>query len=150
VDPDNRRPVDFEHLARWLAELPVQPPEDLTDPRGKLLLTARLLDLRRREPALFARGAYQPLTAEGAAQEHAVAYARIEGERACLLVGSRLPLTRERAGRGWADTRVMLPGGLARPWRDVLTGARVELDADGPSLSLERLLGKRPVVVLEG
>jgi (1->4)-alpha-D-glucan 1-alpha-D-glucosylmutase len=151
VDPDNRRPVDFDGLARLLAELPEQPPQDLTDARGKLLLTARLLELRRREPQLFARGAYQPLAAEGAASEHVVAYARVDGERACLVVGSRLPLTRERAGRGWGDTRLALPGALARPWRDVLTGAHLSLRGGGEAtVSLDELLGQRPVAVLEG
>ncbi|HEX6363395.1 MAG TPA: malto-oligosyltrehalose synthase [Albitalea sp.] len=152
VDPDNRRPVDFERLHAMLQALPAEPPADLADPRGKLLLTTRLLDLRRREPALFARGAYQPLAAEGPAHEHVVAYARVDGDRACVVVGSRLPLARERSGIDWPGTRLALPGGLARPWRDVVGGTSVALrvDSEGAWLALEEVLGRWPVAVLHG
>src|SRR5262249_26554458 len=61
VDPDNRRPVDYAALQQSLQALPDSAPANLADPRAKLHLTARLLDLRRRRPLLFERGAYQPL-----------------------------------------------------------------------------------------
>ena len=48
VDPDNRRPVDWEARRRALA-----------DPPPKLRLIRQLLDLRRRRPEAFA-GAYAP------------------------------------------------------------------------------------------
>ncbi|HEV7344476.1 MAG TPA: malto-oligosyltrehalose synthase [Devosia sp.] len=54
VDPDNRRPVDFATLARRLA-FPTSGRDD------KLVLTRSLLGLRRRLPAVFAEGSYEPL-----------------------------------------------------------------------------------------
>ena len=54
VDPDNRRPVDWELRRRLLADDPARDP--------KLWVTARLLDLRRRRPDAFARG-YMPVRA---------------------------------------------------------------------------------------
>ena len=54
VDPDNRRPVDWELRRRLLADDPALDP--------KLLVTSRLLDLRRRRPEAFAAG-YMPVDA---------------------------------------------------------------------------------------
>ena len=89
VDPDNRRPVDFDRrkwllaeiqavlasgpeewlkLARYLAENP-------RDDRLKLLVTWRALQFRRRAGDLFRLGRYEPLTAEGFAAEHVCAFA---------------------------------------------------------------------------
>ena len=60
VDPDNRRPVDWDRRRELLARL-----RDGAEPDGetrKLWLTRRLLDLRARRPAAFT-GAYEPLDA---------------------------------------------------------------------------------------
>ncbi|MEP6916049.1 MAG: malto-oligosyltrehalose synthase, partial [Acidobacteriota bacterium] len=91
VDPDNRRPVDFELRARlldqvdallatsgdertrtlsaWLAAWP--------DGRIKLLVTAAGLRLRRALPTVFVGGRYLPLTTEVTVPAGAVAFARI-------------------------------------------------------------------------
>ena len=106
VDPDNRRPVDWE--ARRSALDALQRGEDV-DP--KLLLIVRALALRARRPGAFS-GAYTPIDAG----EHVVAFARGEGEVLVVVpVGSP-------QGR-----RLALPGELAGAWRDVLTGALREL-----------------------
>ena len=55
VDPDNRRPVDWELRRRLLGSDPGPRPE-------KLFVTARLLDLRRRRPDAFSSG-YMPVRA---------------------------------------------------------------------------------------
>jgi (1->4)-alpha-D-glucan 1-alpha-D-glucosylmutase len=54
VDPDNRRPVDFAARAAALA-----------NPPAKLRLIVDLLALRRRHPALFAAGSYDPAHVSG-------------------------------------------------------------------------------------
>jgi (1->4)-alpha-D-glucan 1-alpha-D-glucosylmutase len=56
VDPDNRRPLDSSALAERL----VVPDPDRD---AKLILTQRLLQLRRRQPLLFAEGSYEPVDA---------------------------------------------------------------------------------------
>jgi (1->4)-alpha-D-glucan 1-alpha-D-glucosylmutase len=57
TDPDNRRAIDFDALAAGIADASALPsPED----REKLSLTRRLVGLRRREPALFLHGSYEP------------------------------------------------------------------------------------------
>ena len=138
VDPDNRRPVDFDRrrdlLARidggWLPEL---------DDSGaaKLLIVTRALRLRRDRPELFG-GSYESLPAQGPAADHLFAFARGGGH--LVAVATRLPATLQRAG-GWRGTT--LPTGPG-PWTDVLTGQPV------PSgwVAAEDLLQRYPVALL--
>ncbi|HJQ02421.1 MAG TPA: malto-oligosyltrehalose synthase [Jatrophihabitans sp.] len=113
VDPDNRRPVDFELRARLLAALRSgePPPVDGTG-AAKLWLTSQALTLRRDRPDLLTD--YQPLIATGPAAEHLVAFDR----GGLIALATRLPLTLHRAG-GWQDTELALPAGT---YRDLLTG----------------------------
>ena len=93
VDPDNRRPVDYERRANLLAELgdlvDAPNPEEVTDvlradrDRGKYYLTARLLRLRDDYRELL-RGEYQGLPLEGPASERFLAFA-IGGEAGRLI-----------------------------------------------------------------
>ncbi|MGJ5752598.1 (1-_4)-alpha-D-glucan 1-alpha-D-glucosylmutase [Streptomyces puniciscabiei] len=102
VDPDNRRPVPL-------------PPEV---PGEKDALTAAALRLRARRPGAFGPAAsYEPLTAEGPAAGHCVAFAR-SGE--VVTAVTRLSLRLAEAG-GWQETRLTLPPGQ---WTDALTGGR--------------------------
>ncbi|WP_242532455.1 malto-oligosyltrehalose synthase [Nocardioides sp. S5] len=125
VDPDNRRPVDFEHRAAVLAGTA----ED--DAATKLHVTCSALTLRRERPELFT--GYTPVGATGSAAGHAVAYDR----GGAIAVVTRLPVGLEAAG-GWGDTTLDLPPGT---WHDVLTG----LDTDG---RLADLLAVHPVALL--
>jgi malto-oligosyltrehalose synthase len=124
VDPDNRRPVDYDERRRALAAPNREP---------KMLVTSRTMQLRRRHPETFA-GRYEPLAAEGPAGDHLVAF-----RRGCdvVAVATRLPVGLRRAG-GWAGTHLSLPPG---EWRDVLTDRM----ADG---DLGELLGQLPVALL--
>ncbi len=112
VDPDNRRPVDFDALAARLAALPAGAAAFAvpTSPDAKLAVTARLLALRRRMPAVFAAGSYEPV----AAGPGVCAFRRRhpDGE---IFVAARLP---------WAEGDA-LPGPDPGPdgrWREALTG----------------------------
>jgi (1->4)-alpha-D-glucan 1-alpha-D-glucosylmutase len=127
VDPDNRRPVDYEALNQSLASLesldPAQLPTLMAAPqdgRAKLWITWRLLALRRERPALFRDGDYTALKVSGAHAAHVVAFTRrIEGTTLVVIAGrlfarllgeAILPPLGEAA---WADTAVMvdLPDG---------------------------------------
>ena len=116
VDPDNRRPVNYERRRRLLAALRADQDQMAGLDAEKLLVTSRALWLRRDHPEWFT-GGYTPLACEGPAAEHAVAFMR--GEHA-VTVATRLPAGLRRRG-GWADTVLPLP---EVHWRDVLTGAR--------------------------
>jgi malto-oligosyltrehalose synthase len=115
VDPDNRRPVDYQRRGRLLAALQAGQEAAGLDAE-RLLLTSRALRLRRDHADWFA-GGYTPLACEGPAADHAVAFLR--GDHAVTVV-TRLPAGLRRRG-GWADTVLPLP---ELHWRDVLTGVR--------------------------
>lgn len=145
VDPDNRRPVDYDLRQRLLEEARCA---DLAkawaggDELGitKLGVVERVLALRRRRPASFGgggRGAYRPIGAEGPAAEHAVAFGR--GAWVVCVV-ARWPLLLQRSG-GWRGTVLPLPKGR---WHDVVSGGVWE-----GRVSLAELLGALPVALLE-
>jgi (1->4)-alpha-D-glucan 1-alpha-D-glucosylmutase len=117
VDPDNRRPVDFELRRSMLSGLghacPGSPVDQEFLDAAKLLVTSRALLLRRDRPGWFA-GDYQPLTVSGAAAAHVVAFCR--GGQA-ITVATRLPARLRQSG-GWRDTELAVPAGR---WRDALT-----------------------------
>lgn len=140
VDPDNRRPVDYEMHRSLLAKLgPAGPAEALAaTPAGgpKLWLVHRLLSHRRDRPDAYgARSGYRPLGVAGPKAAHAVALWRTGGVVAIvprLVVG---------LGGDWAGTTVSLPEGT---WTDVLSGKRCE----GAAVALADLLAAFPVAVL--
>ena len=119
VDPDNRRPVDFEWRQAQLARLSGGAEPD--DGNRKLALTHRLLQLRVRRPEALGVGAgYTPLDAG----EACVAYRRGEDVLVVVAIG---PHAREGTLTGAAGT-----------WRDVMTGIELEL---GDSAALSEVLG---------
>ncbi|WP_330281926.1 malto-oligosyltrehalose synthase [Streptomyces sp. NBC_00588] len=123
VDPDNRRPVHF-------------PPDR---PGDKDALTAAALRLRARRPGAFGEAAtYAPLTAEGPAAAHCVAFAR---SAQVVTAVTRLSLRLTEAG-GWRDTLLPLPPGR---WSDVLSPGR---EFTGHA-RVEELFERLPVVLLE-
>jgi (1->4)-alpha-D-glucan 1-alpha-D-glucosylmutase len=136
VDPDNRRPVDYQRRRRLLAALAAGPDAAVGLDAEKLLVTSRALRLRRDHPDWFA-GRYVPLACEGPAAEHAVAFLR--GEYAVTVV-TRLPAGLRRRG-GWGDTVLPLP---EVHWRDVLTGVRHA----GTRPPLDELTRRLPVALL--
>jgi len=173
ADPDNRRPVDWSvrtaALAAIDAETGGEPAraraatdallDGWSDGRAKLLLTARLLGLRRRLPALVRDGEYLPLASSGAHADRAVAFARRAGADWLVVVVPRLvaPLLPEGAGLripplAWQDTRVRLPEGeLPRRWRDVVTGEVSEPEpaaGGGLEIPLAAALARFPVAAL--
>jgi (1->4)-alpha-D-glucan 1-alpha-D-glucosylmutase len=129
VDPDNRRPIDFAGRA--------QRRDDVSD---KVALTRAGLGLRRRDPELYAHGAYLPVETAGAHADRVVAFARVHQGRWALAAVSRLT-----EGLGdWGDTRLVPPDGAPEAWQDAVAGARVD------ELSAARLFAGLPAVILVG
>jgi (1->4)-alpha-D-glucan 1-alpha-D-glucosylmutase len=115
VDPDNRRPVDFELRRRLLAELPADDTASIWssedgEGRSKLLVVSRALQIRLSHPSSFEPGTYEPLVGSGPAAEHLIAFAR---GGSVITVAPRLPIGLERLG-GWKDTTLCLPSGVFR------------------------------------
>ncbi|MGH9225301.1 MAG: malto-oligosyltrehalose synthase [Acidimicrobiales bacterium] len=120
VDPDNRRPVDFELRRRLLDKVAQAEPAEVAawadEGASKLWLMLRALAVReRRYSSAFAPGAaYSALAAHGDKADHVVAYVR--GDNDVVVIVPRLVVG---LGGTWGDTTVTLPPGT---WTDELAG----------------------------
>ena len=176
VDPDNRRPVNYDCRKNALAELKdrfhqgAEARSSLLrelartprDPRLKLLVTWRLLELRRSEPELFTQGDYVPLEVQGSAARHLCAFAwkreTASGCRAVIVAGPRLiaTLTTDPEARSeprplldpatWGDTQLNLSELPRGAWENCLTGAKIDLQ--GAEFGVGGQLADVPVLVL--
>jgi (1->4)-alpha-D-glucan 1-alpha-D-glucosylmutase len=168
VDPDNRRPVDYDRRRTVLEALQHsfgsdgphaaqarEMFESIDDGRLKLYVIWRALALRARRPDLFERGRYVALPVAGAHAAHICAFARMHDGGSALTVVPRLLLdltartVRPPLGASWADTRVVLPSRTT--YRDVLTGAIRESSpaTKGSRLAIAELFDTLPVALLE-
>ncbi len=149
VDPDNRRPVDYETRDEALRLLqpalerdPASVLRDLlinwSDGRIKLALTTLLLRLRADHPTLFASGGYEPLTITGEPAQ-ALGFLRSEAETQVAVLVAPYPGARE-AEPHWQGGAV-LPDGA---WRDL--GGRTI--AGGREVPLDELFDLLPATVL--
>ncbi len=126
VDPDNRRPVDWDLRQAMLRRL--MGGSAVAEENRKLFLIMRLLGLRARRPGTFTNGGYQPLEAGS-------------GVCAFLRADDVLVVVATRPAR---DARLVeAPGGR---WRDVLSGD--ERSFSGQE-QLGRLLDERTFAVYE-
>jgi (1->4)-alpha-D-glucan 1-alpha-D-glucosylmutase len=117
VDPDNRRPVDFDTAEKTLA----------AGDNAKQWLTAHALRLRRDRPELFT--AYTALRAEGEAADHVLAFDR----GGAVTVVTRLPHALAERG-GWGGTTLTLPDGSVRKVAELLDGwPAAVVVLDGPA-----------------
>ena len=140
VDPDNRRPVDYDLHRRLLKEVHVASLEQIMqridEGLPKLWTIHRGLTLRRRHPERFGEtAAYTPIIATGRKAEHAVAFLR--GDSVATIV----PRWTMSLNNDWADTKIVIPEGR---WHNHLT--------DEPLLGgthlLSQLLAEFPVALL--
>jgi (1->4)-alpha-D-glucan 1-alpha-D-glucosylmutase len=149
VDPDNRRPPDWQQRRELLAMIgnaePASLAADWRDGREKLFLANRLLRLRQEHPGLFAEGDYQPLFGEGGrANDRLVAFARSHNKATLVVAAPRLVYRLYNNGdAGWGATALPLPQEGA--WRDVLSGRRRE--ACG-RIAASELFAEFPVAIL--
>jgi len=141
VDPDNRRPVDYELRSSMLSELErrmdvEQIVERMDSGLPKLWVAHVALSLRREHPEWFgADAAYRPIIADGSKSDHVVAFLRSDS---VVIIVPRWPL---KLGGNWSSTTVEIPQGH---WQNRLTRETVM----GGRLRLQTLLQRFPVALL--
>jgi (1->4)-alpha-D-glucan 1-alpha-D-glucosylmutase len=167
VDPDNRRPVDFELRRRMLQELRPQAGGESAalverlaanpyDGAIKLYVTSRALRFRKDHPHLFAQGSYVPLTAVGSRDNHVVGFARrLAGQTVIALAGRfflRLFNSHPApSGDVWGNTAVVLPRRIEqRCFQDVFTGQSISIEQrdDGAVIPLAKAFSLCPAALL--
>jgi (1->4)-alpha-D-glucan 1-alpha-D-glucosylmutase len=165
VDPDNRRPVDYDERRVLLDRLEaatesqaghvtdlLRSPED---GRLKMHIVRETLRARREHTAVFAGGRYVPLRATGDEGDSVVAFARIDGGDASITVVPRLvaDIVGDRGaptgGVVWGDAKLELPPELAqRHWKDALTGRLMTSSSERRGLAIGEILASFPVALL--
>lgn len=162
VDPDNRRPVDYEirramlrrltdRAARNRAGLLKELLGSMADGRIKLFTMHEVLQSRRQRERLFREGDYVPVEASGTRADNVIAFARHYERQWALTVAPRfftdlvsenqLPL----GDAVWGDTLVELPQPGTGRWRNVLTGQTLSGDK---SLRAAEVFAQFPVALL--
>jgi len=171
VDPDNRRPVDFDHRRASLAgvqdgvasgALPDFADEvlrDSADGRVKLFLTRQVLHYRGFHPELFRKGRYVPISVSGQCARHVCAFARVFGRRRTITVVPRLIVGLTRSldiwplgEEVWRDTRLLLPETRqGHEFQNLLTGERhrVQIENNRPGLRLGEILVRFPLALVD-
>lgn len=167
VDPDNRRPVDYDLRERMLSELDRRAegnnlPElcaDLVknyhDGRIKLWTTALALRLRRDHRELFHSGHYTPLQAQGTKRDHLVAFARERANEVAIIAVPRLGYALAKGqlqpptGEIWENTELPVTGGTPEFLYNVFTGVKIRITPNRTLLGRE-LFQHFPVALLIG
>lgn len=154
VDPDNRRPVDFDARQRALDT----PPDigellfNWRDGRIKQALIAQVLNARRACAELLRNGSYTPLEVVGRHAERVVAFYREHQGQQLLVVVPRWPYPLLENGvfphinaQVWGDTRVKLPfATTTQNWKGLFQTGAVTPNKE---LLISAALGDFPVNV---
>ncbi|HZH52194.1 MAG TPA: malto-oligosyltrehalose synthase [Microvirga sp.] len=151
VDPDNRRPVDYDLRAEALdAEEPISSLfHHWKDGRIKQRVLASVMADRAETPTLYALGDYQALKPHGPAERNLLAFSRTCGSERLIVVVPRLVagLAPDKSSslelEIWRGTTVPIPPGR---WRNIITGT--EMEARGNQTPVAELFADLPFSVL--
>jgi (1->4)-alpha-D-glucan 1-alpha-D-glucosylmutase len=162
VDPDNRRPVDFERRWSYLQDIKERVKTDISgtiadlltnkqDGRIKLFLITKVLEARNKNLDLFQQGAYISLDVVGKYQDHIVAFARRDRQNTAIAIAPRFltslvePDAFPLGEKVWADTRITIPQGLRANWKDAFTAQEIP---DSDTIAIAQALQHFPVALL--
>lgn len=164
VDPDNRRPVDYEQRIELLKDLKKQVKTDnlklidellstKEDGKIKLFVTYKLLQARQENVELFQKGNYLPLEVVGQFKDHIVAFARSFNNQIAITVAPRLltsliePESYPCGDKVWGDTQLQLPQQLHSTWQDIFSKQEVSSSKSG-TIAIGQILGNFPIALL--
>ncbi|HEY9729683.1 MAG TPA: malto-oligosyltrehalose synthase, partial [Chroococcales cyanobacterium] len=162
VDPDNRRPVDYEQRMTLLKDIKEKAQRDRLklvdellstkeDGRIKLFLTHRVLQARNEFLEVFLKGDYQPLEVTGKFQEHIVAFARSFEDKIAIAIAPRFFTKLVQPGeypigeQVWGDTQLQLPQGSASTWQNAITQQTI---SGSGKIAIAQILQHFPVALL--
>jgi (1->4)-alpha-D-glucan 1-alpha-D-glucosylmutase len=170
VDPDNRRPVDYEVRRELLSRLRTMEGKGVEgliselsrhpeDGALKMFVISRGLCFRKAKLELLTEGAYWPLRGAGRRQNHLIAFARTFRGQSAICVcgrffmgldsGQRTPIGEET----WGDSMLLLRHDLEhQAYRDVFSHriVRTETRNGQRVLKLAEVFGNLPLALLEG
>ena len=148
VDPDNRRPVDYDLRSKLLNEIATRQPAELIQQwqsgAPKLFTLRTALKIRNEFRHIF-DGAYKPIRVTGAKKDHVIAFARTAQKGTIIAVAPRFVRTltngktKAPTGEEWADTTLEFD---KRRFRNFFTRGEIS------SLQIADILKHFPVALL--
>lgn len=158
VDPDNRRPVNYECRMRFLDEIEEKAKQDVLglirellfnkeNGKIKLFLTHRVLQARKTYLEVFKNGDYSPLQVTGKFQNNIIAFARSYGNGTVVAIAPRFLSNLIQPGElplgtsVWGDTMIELPQQM---WKNAITDQTIE----GDKVQIGDILQHFPVALL--
>lgn len=161
VDPDNRRPVDYQKRLSLLNNLDSQEVneafiqklwENRNNGQVKLWLTHILLNIRNTQPDLFTHGDYIPLKVKGKYKDHILAFARryrhewtIVAVPLHLMKLSKLQ-KRNLSELKWKNTRILLPENAPDEFEHLLTNSKEKTEQE---VLVKNIFDKLPIAILK-
>jgi (1->4)-alpha-D-glucan 1-alpha-D-glucosylmutase len=162
VDPDNRRPVDYEQRISFLRDIKEKQQTDSLklidelfsskeDGRIKLFLTHKVLQARKENLEVFQKGEYLPVEVSGKFKEHIVAFARSFGDTMAIAIAPRFLTSLVQPGESpvgeqvWADTQLQLPQGSQSTWRDAISNQTI---SGSGTIAIGQILQHFPAALL--
>jgi (1->4)-alpha-D-glucan 1-alpha-D-glucosylmutase len=173
VDPDNRRPVDFNARIKMLKRIRKGAAsrndglrkfaqgllQQWQDGAIKLYVIFMSLRYRNQNQGLFKNGLYLPIVTEGSAKENVCAFARTINDKAVMVAAPRFfthlikDINEMPLGRAiWTDTAIIIPdeipGGI---FRNILTDEIVDETVENGKrrLLLGDIFASFPLALLE-
>jgi (1->4)-alpha-D-glucan 1-alpha-D-glucosylmutase len=167
VDPDNRRPVEYEVRKKMLTSLRESAASDRPslmdrlrenpcDGAIKMFVTSEMLRFRRDHAELFSQASYTGLVPEGSRERHIVAFARATKNQMMIAVAGRFFLKLcnshgKPVGDVWGNTTITLPRKSSyENFRDIFTGQVIAAQrSDGHLvLPVNKIFSHCPVALL--
>jgi (1->4)-alpha-D-glucan 1-alpha-D-glucosylmutase len=146
VDPDNRRPVDYQRQRRLLESMATMSAREAVvnwqTGAIKMKLIRDTLRFRLKQPDLFTTGDYAAVEVTGEHRERCVAFRRTLAFVEILVVVPRLTVALGFPALGpvWKDTRLTVDAG---PFRNIFTGEILS-----GALDLAKVFAEFPVALL--
>ncbi|MFW5782023.1 MAG: malto-oligosyltrehalose synthase [Candidatus Muiribacteriaceae bacterium] len=153
VDPDNRRPVDFEvrrsmldmqrplRFEDWIALF-----EEIDSGRIKFELTHLLLALRKEYRSVFRAGSYSGINVNGKKRRNVIAFRREFNGKEIMVIIARfshtLMKTPDRYSPDWGDTRIDAGNPISA--KEFFSGR----DVSGRTVLLSEILSDLPFAML--
>ena len=161
VDPDNRRPVNYEERMAFLDDLEGRKAtsdelipylwQKRYDGQIKLWLTHLLLNERKAQPDVFSAGLYIPIEVSGKYKDNIFSFARRHGDAWYVVV---VPLhtaaicreADELFGFDWEETRIQLPASALTEWENLVSA---EKGKDHVRILVNDLFQQFPLAILK-
>ncbi|GHA31841.1 malto-oligosyltrehalose synthase [Salinimicrobium marinum] len=164
VDPDNRRPVDYDLRKRYITDFKSYNKDDLnkeissfttsfSNAKIKMYSLFKALNLRRKNEKLFEKGEYLPLEISGKASENFIAFARKMDQKWCVVVvpvlvnsvfeaeGKLIPKPEELEG-----SYLQLPAEAPKKWLNEFTQGQISTEG---KVELNTLCSEFPMALLK-